>query len=230
MQHSILPVLGLTGGIATGKSLASSYLCERGAHVIDADRVGHQLLAKPRPEAAPDDVRAAVIEAFGTGILDEHGEIARPKLGALVFADADALTRLNALMHPAMERDMARQIAELRMQAAATDESGAGAGASVLGSAGMPSLIVLDAALLFEANWQGLCDCVCVLVAAPALVLRRLMQRNRLSEAQARQRIAAQWDPQWKAARADWVIRNDADLPALHQQLDATLAALMGSS
>src|SRR3970040_1676136 len=101
-----VPTIGLTGGIASGKSTVSAWLAERGAHVIDAHRTGHRVL-EPDGEAY-----GGVVREFGAGILDGERRIDRRKLGALVFADPARLAALNAISHPHMAARMAREIAE----------------------------------------------------------------------------------------------------------------------
>ena len=194
-------VIGLTGGIAAGKSTVSERLGALGAHVIDADRVGHRVLMREGGEAYE-----GVVAAFGGEILDEAGEIARPRLGRLVFADPARLAELNRLTHPPMRERMRREIADVRERASP------------------PPFIVLDAAVLFEAGWDALCDEVWTVSTAPERALDRLVARNRLSPKAARARIDAQLGNAEREARADRVIRNDGTLDALDAAVDALAA------
>ena len=197
------PVIGLTGGIAAGKSTVSERLGALGAHVIDADRVGHRVLMREGGEAYE-----GVVAAFGAEkILDEAGEIARPRLGRLVFADPARLAELNRLTHPPMHERMRREIEEVR------------------GQPSSPPFIVLDAAVLFEAGWDALCDEVWTVSTAPERALDRLVARNRLSPEAARARIEAQLGNAEREARADRVIRNDGTLDALDAAVEALAAA-----
>ena len=196
------PVIGLTGGIAAGKSTVSERLGALGAHVIDADRVGHRVLMREGGEAYE-----GVVAAFGAEILDEAGEIARPRLGRLVFADPTRLAELNRLTHPPMAERMRDEIEEVRAQPSP------------------PPFIVLDAAVLFEAGWDALCGEVWTVSTAPERALERLVTRNRLSPEAARARIDAQLGNAEREARADRVIRNDGSLDALAGAVDALAAA-----
>ena len=202
------PVVGLTGGIAAGKSTVSERLRARGAHVIDADRVGHRVLMREGGEAYE-----GVVAAFGAEILDEAGEIARPRLGRLVFADRARLAELNRLTHPPMAERMRREIEDVRART----------------SPSPPPFIVLDAAVLFEAGWDALCDEVWTVSTPPERALERLVARNRLPPEAARARIEAQLGNAEREARADRVIRNDGTLDALAATVD-TLAAAVGAA
>ena len=201
-----VPVVGLTGGIAAGKSTVSARLGARGAHVIDADRVGHRVLM--RGGAA----YAGVVAAFGGEILDESGEIVRPCLGRLVFGDPARLAELNRLTHPPMSDRMRREIEAV------------GAAPSP------PPFIVLDAAVLFEAGWDALCDEVWTVSASPERALERLVARNRLSPDAARARIEAQLANAEREARADRVICNDGTLAALAAAVDSLAATIGGGA
>ena len=202
-----VPVIGLTGGIAAGKSTVSERLGTLGAHVIDADRVGHRVLMREGGEAYE-----GVVAAFGTEILDESGEIARPRLGRLVFADPARLAELNRLTHPPMRERMRREIEEVRAQPSP------------------PPFIVLDAAVLFEAGWDVLCDEVWTVSTAPERALERLVARNRLSPEAARARIEAQLGNAEREARANRVIRNNGTLDALDTAVDALASAAARSA
>lgn len=199
------PVIGLTGGIAAGKSTVSGRLAALGAHVIDADRVGHRVLMRS------GEAHAAVVRAFGAEILDEAGEIVRPRLGRLVFADPARLAELNRLTHPSMAERMRREIEEVRARPSP------------------PPFIVLDAAVLFEAGWESLCDEVWTVSTAPERALERLVTRNRLAPEAARARIDAQLGNPEREARADRVIRNDGAPDALAAAVDALAAKVAGA-
>lgn len=194
------PVVGLTGGIAAGKSTVSKRLAALGAHVIDADRVGHRVLRRD------GEAHAAVVGAFGRGVLDEAGEIVRTRLGRLVFGDPERLAELNRLTHPPMAVRMRHEIEEVRVRPEP------------------PPFIVLDAAVLFEARWDALCDEVWTVSTAPERALERLIARNRLTPDAARARIEAQLGNPEREARADRVIRNDGALDALFAVVDALAA------
>jgi len=200
VKHSAPPVIGLTGGIASGKSVVSARLAALGAYVIDADQIGHQILA---PGAEAYD---SVVEAFGPEILAPDRRIDRGKLGARVFATPDLLRRLNGISHPLMARRMEQEIAAVRARPA--DQR--------------PPLIVLDAAILLEAGWDRLCDAVWTVETPPDIALQRLMARNGLSEERARGRLRAQLSNAERAARAQHVIPNSGTL----EELEAAIVSL----
>ena len=200
------PVIGLTGGIAAGKSTVSARLAALGAHVIDADRVGHRVLMRGGGEA-----HAAVVRAFGTEILDEAGEIVRARLGRRVFGAPEQLAELNRLTHPPMAERMRREIDETRARPSP------------------PPFIVLDAAVLFEAGWEALCDEVWTVSTTPERALERLVARNRMTPEAARARIDAQLGNPEREARADRVIRNDGAPDTLAATVDALAAKVTGA-
>jgi dephospho-CoA kinase len=192
-------VIGLVGGIGAGKSRVAELLAAAGAFVIDADLVGHALLAQ-RP------VRDLVAAQFGTRVLersDAQGNpppIDRRALGAIVFADPAALRRLEAILHPRMRETFERAIARTIRR-------------------GRARAVVLDAAILFEAGWNTLCDHV-VLVEAPRdQRVARLAAARGWSEPALAAREAAQWPLQRKSRLADAVVRNDAGLETLEEQV-----------
>jgi len=199
MPGPIPPVIGLTGGIASGKTTVSARLAELGAAIIDADRIGHEIIAPGGPAYEP------VLAAFGRELLAPDGSIDRKKLGAAVFADPERLKRLNGISHPIMARRMAEEIAAQRARRPAD----------------LPPLIVLDAAILLEAGWDALCDAVWTVEAAPETALARLMARNGLTEEQARRRLAAQWSNAERARRSQRVIANSGTIDALRDAVTA---------
>jgi dephospho-CoA kinase len=200
VERNVPPVIGLTGGIASGKSVVSARLAALGAYVIDADRIGHQVIAPDGEAYGP------VVAAFGPGILAPDRSIDRAKLGAEVFAAPALLQRLNGISHPLMARRMEREIAAVRGRPA--DER--------------PPLIVLDAAILLEAGWDRLCDAVWTVETPPDIALQRLMTRNGLSEERALSRLRAQLSNAARAARAQRVIPNSGTL----EELEAAVASL----
>lgn len=187
-------VIGLTGGIASGKSVVSQMLAERGALVIDADRVGHEAYA---PGSGCYD---AVVEAFGRDIVGPDGAIDRKALGARVFGDPAQRQRLEAIVWPWMRETMERRLGELREE-------------------GVP-VVVLEAAVLIEAGWLPLVDQVWAVVADPAIARERIMRRNGLSAEQADARIAAQLSNDERIARAHVVIENNGTLEDLRRRVD----------
>ena len=179
-------VIGLTGGILSGKSTISQMLAEKGAVIIDADKIGHEAY-KPHTKTWQD-----LRNAFGGSIIKDDMEIDRKKLGEIVFNDPQALARLNEIVHPRMHSMMKEEIERLR-----------GEGVDV---------VVLEAAVLIEANWTDLVDEVWVAVAPEEVAVKRLRNRGGLSEEQARARIRSQLSPEERAKHADVVIDTDCEL------------------
>jgi len=182
-------VIGLTGSIGTGKSEAARRLEVLGASIISADQVGHEAYT-PNTEAWEQ-----VVAAFGDGILQDDGEIDRRKLGAVVFSDPGQLEKLNQIMHPRMARMVADKIEELRGQGV--------------------EVVVVEAALLFEAGWDSLVEEVWVTDSTEQVVIERLKQRNGMSEEEARKRISSQMDRSERLERSDYVIENSGDMATL---------------
>lgn len=181
-----MKVIGLTGGIGSGKSTVSRCLAELGAVVLDADKVGH--------EAFQPDTEAwhKVVAAFGRQILAPGGEIDRKKLGEIVFNQPESLSRLNQIMHPRMYDIAKARIEEYRQQGV--------------------EVVVLEAAVLIEAGWTSLVDEVWVTVVSEATVLRRLKEQRGLAEEQTLARIHSQLSSEERMKHADVVINNDGNL------------------
>ena len=190
-------VVGLTGGIASGKTTVSGLLAARGAYIIDADTIGHQVLL-PDGEAYPD-----VVATFGTEILEGDGTISRAKLGDIVFSAPERLEALNAISHPNMAGRMSREIRQVRGRPA-TEQ---------------PPVIVLDAAILFEACWDTLCAQVWTVEAPPEATVERLTASGRFNPEEAQARIDAQMSNAERAQRADRVILNTGSIAALEAEV-----------
>ena len=187
-------VIGLTGSIGTGKSEAARQLEALGASIISADQVGHEAYT-PNTEAWEQ-----VVASFGEAILGEDGQIDRSKLGAIVFSDPGQLEKLNQIMHPRMARMVAEKIETLRTQGI--------------------DVVVVEAALLFEAGWDSLVEEVWVTDSPEQMVIERLKQRNGLSEEEARKRISSQMDRAERIGKADFVIDNSSDVAGLEGALN----------
>ncbi|MFB7585599.1 dephospho-CoA kinase [Streptomyces sp. NPDC056169] len=183
--------VGLTGGIGAGKSEVSRLLVSYGAVLIDADRIAREVVEPGTPGLA------AVVAAFGDGVLTEGGTLDRPKLGSIVFADADRLATLNSIVHPLV----GARSAEL--------ESLAGAG----------DVVVHDVPLLTENGLAPLYDLVVVVDASPETQLDRLVRLRGMAESEARARMTAQAARAQRLAIADLVIDNDGPLEALEPQV-----------
>jgi dephospho-CoA kinase len=189
-------VLGITGGIACGKSEVGRILEKREFEVCDADRVAHQLMKRGT------SVYTQIVEAFGTEILHKNGEICRPELAKMVFGDTQKLNHLNHLVHPAVRKELSFWIKEQRRKKRC---------AAVL----LP--------LLFESEMDDLdWDAIWTISASEEQVLDRLAKRG-LSLKEARTRIEAQMPLQEKERRANFVIKNDGSLEILEEQIDYIL-------
>ena len=186
-------VIGLTGSIGTGKSEAARQLEMLGASIISADQVGHEAYT-PNTEAWEQ-----VVAAFGDDILQGDKEIDRRKLGAIVFSDSSQLDKLNAIMHPRMARMVSDKIEVLRGQGV--------------------KVVVVEAALLFEAGWDTLVEEVWVTDSSEDTVVGRLKERNGLSEEEAQKRINSQMDRAERIERSDFVIDNSSDMAGLESAI-----------
>jgi dephospho-CoA kinase len=198
-----MKVIGLTGGIGSGKSTVSKFLAELGAVIIDADKVGHEAL-KPSTE-----VWREVVDAFGRQILTPDGDINREKLGEIVFRNSESLSRLNQIMHPRMYDMVKAQLEGYRKQ---------GVG-----------VVVLEAPLLIEANWTSLVDEVWVTVASESTVLRRLKEKFELSEPESLARIHSQLPSEEKVKHADVIINTDCALGELRAKVEELWQGLHAS-
>lgn len=187
--------IGLTGGIGSGKSAAAAILEELGATRIDADQLGHEVYLPGKP--CWDDL----VAAFGRGIVAPDGTIDRKRLGALVFSDSAALSELNGLVQPRIAAQIADRIRALRAQ-------------------GLPTAIVVEAAVLIEAGWQWLVDQIWVVTAAPELAIERVIASRGLSRSEVERRVASQLSDLQRTREATCVIRNDGTLDDLRAEIE----------
>jgi len=178
-----MKVIGLTGGIGSGKSTVSQYLAELGARVIDADKVAHEVF-EPDTEGW-----RALVNAFGEGILSAEGEIDRKMLGAIVFNDPQALSRLNGIVHPQAYKLVKSRLEEYRRQGV--------------------NVVVLEVILLVEAGWAHLADEIWVTIASEDAVVKRLKQQRGLTGEEILSRIRSQTPSEERVKHADVVINND---------------------
>ena len=186
-------ILGITGSIASGKSLVAELLHKRGAAVLSADQLAREVVEPGSP------VLDSLVLQFGEEILTRAGELDRENLGRLVFADEDARQRLNALLHPAIAELSERRLFELVKSGAA--------------------LIVYEAPLLYEAGAEKRVDKVVVVTVDPEVQLQRIVARDQLDESAARLRVAAQMPQEEKVARADYVIDNSGSITDLEKEV-----------
>jgi dephospho-CoA kinase len=195
-------VIGLTGGIGSGKSTVAGFLAGLGATVIDVDKLWHEGLK------ADAGLRQEIVAAFGSGILNPEQDIDRPKLGAIVFGNPEALTRLNNIMHPWVYRTVRARLGDYRRRGV--------------------KVVVLELPLLVEVplslkagqpSLSDEVDEVWVTVAPEAVVLRRLRAKSGLSQAEARARIRSQLPSEEKVKHADVVIDTDCRLDELEARV-----------
>ena len=186
-------IIGLTGNIGVGKTTVLQMLARRGAHIIDADKVAHQVMA-PGGRAYEE-----VMAAFGRDILNEQGEIDRAKLGRIVFSDQHKLAQLERIVHPAVYAAVLDEIEQ-------TDAE----------------VIVIEAIKLLESGMTlGLCDQVWVVTAPVEAQIERLMRDRNMSREEAERRMAVQSPQAFKVGQADVVIDNSGSLEDLEAQVEA---------
>ncbi|WP_303722426.1 dephospho-CoA kinase [Malonomonas rubra] len=194
MPHKNL-ILGITGSIASGKSIIAAAFVQKGAALVDADQLARDVVAPGSP------VLKQLVERFGERVLLSDGQLNREYLSQIVFSDAEALQDLNRIMHPAIGQLAIERLQQLRVKP------------------GLP-LVVYEAPLLFEANSEGRVDKVLVVKIDEDIQLQRLMQRDGLNETAAKQRIDAQMAQEEKLARADFVIDNSGTVHEALQQVE----------
>ncbi len=187
-------VIGLTGGIGSGKSTVAQMLEQKGAALLSADTVGHEVYLPGQP------AWQEIVDAFGRRIAAADGTIDRRALGAVVFSDREQLRRLNAITHPRMKEMMRVKLEEKKGQGA--------------------RVAVLEAALLFDAGWDDLTDEVWVTVAPPEVAAARTAERSGISVEEALSRIRAQMSSEERSARSRIVIDTDCPLERTRKQVD----------
>jgi dephospho-CoA kinase len=189
-----MTVIGLTGGIASGKSTVSALLAQKGAVIVDADLIARQVVA-PHSQGLK-----ALVQQWGEGILSEDGTLNRAQLGSLIFADPSQRKVLDAIIHPLIFQESTKQIQE--------------------GIQSNAPLVVYDAALLFESGRSQAFKPIVVVYTKPSIQKQRLMLRDQIDEAAAQKKLAAQMSVEEKKALADFVIENHGDLKELSNNVD----------
>jgi len=192
----VVTILGITGGIGSGKSTASQMLGELGAVVIDADQVGHKIYLPNTP------AWREIVEEFGEVVVAPDQTIDRTKLGPIVFSNAQKLQALNRITHGKIYAYIQGQIDYIRKHHA-------------------DGVVAVEAAILLEAGWRSLVEQLWVVVATEDVVIARLQAYKNMPEDQARARIKAQMSNDERIAQADTVIWNNAALPELRQAVEA---------
>ena len=199
-------VIGLTGNIGMGKSTVAKMMVGLGAAHIDADKVGHEILYSDQR------VRDAVLSAFGSGIAGDDGHIDRQKLGGVIFTDPAAKERLNRITHPAIKDEVIRRIRAFKRQKV--------------------KVVVLEAALFFEAGWESLADLIWVVSASAENVIRRAKTYRGMSEIEILSRLQSQASIDEKKKKADEVIDTDCSIEEVAVRVKAawnrSVAPLIG--
>jgi dephospho-CoA kinase len=194
---TVMLKVALTGGIATGKSYVLARLKDRGVATIDADDIVHAALG------AGTETTKAIAQRFGSAFLKPDGSVHRTLLGAKVFEDPETRQQIEAIVHPVVWDTINEWYAKLERP-----------------------IGVASISLLYETNHQGDFDFVVVTLCPPEVQLQRILERDRMSEAQARQRIAAQMPAEEKARRANFVILTGGTMLATDRQVDDLLETL----
>jgi dephospho-CoA kinase len=195
-------VIGLVGGIGSGKSVATAMLAERGAEIINADLVGHEVYEPGKPGFD------AIVAEFGNEVVGDDGRIDRKRLGTRVFADAAKLARLNAIVHPLIRAEIERRIERARAN-------------------GEVRAVVVEAAILLEAGWRSLVDQVWVVSARREDVVARLAAQRGMAETETAARIAKQMTDAERRSAADVVIENTGSLDDLRTRLEGLWQTLV---
>ena len=192
-------IIGITGGIASGKSTVTNYLRQKGYQVIDADQVVHEL------QESGGRLYQALLSAFGPAILQEDGRLNRPKLGAMIFGNPELLAKSSQIQNQIIREELA----DRRDLLAETEDN-----------------FFMDLPLLFELQYEDWFDQIWLVDVTEETQLSRLMTRNAFSQEEAEKRIAAQLSLQEKRNRADVLIDNNGPLELTQEQLRDTLQKL----
>lgn len=192
-------IIGITGGIASGKSTVTNYLRQKGYQIIDADQVVHELQAKG------GKLYQALVSWLGSAILNEAGELERPKLSQLIFSSQENLAKSSQLQNDIIRQELANR----RDQLAKTEET-----------------FFMDIPLLFEQDYADWFDEVWLVYVNPETQIKRLKARNGYSQEEAQQRLASQMKLEDKVPYTDFVIKNDGNLEELIEQIDKKLRRL----
>lgn len=192
-------VIGLTGGIASGKSTVSAYLAQKGLAILDADKVVHEL------QEVGGALYQALVSYFGKSILQENQELDRVKLSQMIFASDEVMQTSNAIQQSIIREELASRLADLVAQF---------------------DVIVMDIPLLFEQSYDDWCDRTWLVAVDQAVQEERLMQRNAYTREEVRQRIASQMPLADKRQKADDIIDNSGTVTETYNQIDHLLSSL----
>ncbi|MBF7122190.1 dephospho-CoA kinase [Pediococcus pentosaceus] len=183
-------IVGLTGGIAMGKTTISQFLKSKAIPVVDADQIAHEILTV-------DEVKVKLMDTFGESILDKNQNIDRRKLGPIVFNDQRQLEKLNIIVQPYIRTEIVRQLDNFSAS----------------------KVVVLDAPVLFEQGYEKMVDYLMVIKTSAQIQVERLMQRDSLNEIDAQKRIQAQMPIEEKAKKADIVIDTSGTIEETRSQV-----------
>lgn len=196
-------VIGLTGGIGTGKSTVSQILKDRGFPVIDLDVISHEVIEFP-------SVVEKIVQNFGREVLDENEDgnctISREKLGKIIFADKEKRLALNSIMHPEILKVMHKKILECKSE--------------------KNKIIFVEVQLLFEVQWEKEFDYILLVAAKRDMQVRRVLERDKRSEEEAWNIINSQMSLDEKREKSDFVIENDGNMDDLNKKVDKFLKSL----
>lgn len=195
IRSALLLVVGLTGGIGSGKSTVARMLAARGATVIDTDAIAREVVEPGQP------AYAAVVDRFGPSVVGTNGRLDRAALADVAFADPQARADLNAIVHPAVAGVVREGVAAARAAGA--------------------QMVVLEVPLLVEAGWDDMVGSVVVVDCPEDVAVRRLVEQRGMSEADVRRRMAAQVPRATRLAKADIVLDNSGSLDDLTRQVEA---------
>ena len=194
-------LIGITGGIASGKSTVIKYLNKKGYSTIEADKMGHTILEPKNPGYQK------IIEKFGKKILDHKGIINRQILGKIVFSNPKKLEQLNQISHPAIAEMIKIEYEKLALNS-------------------LERIVFLEAALLIETNWYKFCDQIWVVMLEPSIAAKRLQIRDGLSKEEAEYRLNAQLPADFRKEHADIILKNDKSTDYLIRQTEEVLKRL----
>ena len=198
-------IVGLTGGMASGKSSAGRIMAKLGAKVVDADILARVVVEPGRPALA------AIVERFGEGVIAQDGTLDREKLRDIVFNDKSALNDLNKITHPEVFKEILREIEDYK-------------------NSDSNQLLVMDIPLLYEAGANAIVDVVAVVYVDRETQIERLIERDNFSRSDAENRIDKQMDLEEKKKRADFVIDNCGDFSNLESEVNFVFGELMKRS
>ncbi len=196
-----MKLIGLVGGSGAGKTTVSNVFLKHGAHVIDGDIVARKVVEKGKPALSE------IEDAFGTGVLHSDGTLNRARLSEIVFRDENALHKLNTITHKYITEEIKKEIAESHA-----------------------SVVLIDAAALFESGIDALCDKVICVTANEEIRIKRIMARDGLTEKQAKDRIHAQKPDQFYIEKSDFHIVNDGSKEVLVKATEAILKEVCGET